>query len=221
MERIILKRKTLFTLLCIFLFTHKFSYAEKPLTVVQEVKQLGVFSEPLKYPEGMLKFFGSACKNFTCRAEKATKQMALIFKRSKLYHQRKPGQQLYALAMFELFYLNELKKKEKRIEKFLLAWPEKSKYGKEVISLIKLNRSKEKMRKSLGMDLNMSIEKAMERYWIMGDFLQKGEIKNAKISKEIKKREKLLAKYKKAVNKFNSALKNKEDEDLYNKIKKK
>ena len=43
------------------------------------------------------------------------------------------------------------------------------------------------MRKSLGMDLDMSIEKAMERYWIMGDFLQKGEIKNAKISKEIKK----------------------------------
>lgn len=216
-----MKRKTLFTLLCIFLFTHKFAYAEKPLTVVQEVKQLGVFSEPLKYPEGMLEFFGSACKNFTCRAEKATKQMVLIFKRSKLYHQRKPGQQLYALAMFELFYLNELKKKEKRIEKFLLAWPEKSKYGKEVISLIKLNRSKEKMRKSLGMDLNMSIEKAMERYWIMGDFLQKGEIKNAKISKDIKKREKLLAKYKKAVNKFNSALKNKEDEDLFNKIKKK
>ena len=169
----------------------------------------------------MIEFFGTACKHFVCRADKATKKMALTFKRSKLYHQRKPGHQLYALAMFELFYLNQLKKKEKRIEKFLLVWPEKNKYGKEVISLIKLNRSKEKMRKSLGMDLNTSIEEAMERYWIMGDFLQKGEIKKEKISKDIKKREKLLAKYKKAVNKFNSALKNKEDEDLYNKIKKK
>jgi len=193
---------------------------KKPLTVVQEIKQLGVFSEPSKYPEGMLEFFGTSCKNFTCRADKATKKMSLMFKRSKLYHQRKPGHQLYALAMFELFYLNELKKKEKRIKKFLLAWPEKNKYGKEVISLIKLNRSKEKMRKSLGMDLNTSIEEAMERYWIMGDFLQKGEIKKEKISKDIKKREKLLAKYKKAVNKFNSALKDKEDENLYNKIKK-
>ncbi len=216
-----MKRKILFSLLFIFVFTHKFSYAEKPLTVVQEVAQLGKFSEPSKYPEGMLIFFGSACKNFTCRAEKATKEMALTFKRSKLYHQRKPGHQLYALAMFELFYLNELKKKEKRIEKFILAWPEKNKYGKEVISLIKLNRSKEKMRKSLGMDLNTSIEEAMARYWIMGDFLQKGVIKKKKISKDIKKREKLLAKYKKAVNKFNSALKNKEEEDLYNKIRKK
>ena len=194
---------------------------KKPLTVAQEIIQLGVFSEPSKYPEGMIEFFGTECKNFVCRADRATKKMALTFKRSKLYHQRKPGHQLYALAMFELFYLNELKKKEKRIEKFLLAWPEKNKYGKEVISLIKLNRSKEKMRKSLGMDLNTSIEEAMERYWIMGDFLQKGEIKKEKISKDIKKREKLVAKYKKAVNKFNSALKNKEDEDLYNKIKNK
>ena len=194
---------------------------KKPLTVVEEIKQLGVFSEPSKYPEGMIEFFGTVCKNFICRADKATKQMALTFKRSKLYHQRKPGHQLYALAMFELFYLNELKKKEKRIEKFLLAWPEKNKYGKEVISLIKLNRSKEKMRKSLGMDLNTSIEESMERYWIMGDFLQRGEIKKEKISKDIKKREKLLAKYKKAVNKFNTELKNKEDEDLYKKIKNK
>ena len=77
------------------------------------------------------------------------------------------------------------------------------------------------MRKSLGMDLNTSIEEAMERYWIMGDFLQKGEIKKEKISKDIKKREKLLAKYKKAVNKFNTELKNKEDEDLYKKIENK
>ena len=213
--------KKLIAIIVLSLFWNVSIYAvekKKPLTVVQEIKQLGVFVEPSEYPEGMIEFFGTACKNFVCRADKATKEMALTFKRSKLYHQRKPGHQLYALAMFELFYLNELKKKEKRIEKFLLVWPEKNKYGKEVISLIKLNRSKEKMRKSLGMDLNTSIEEAMERYWIMGDFLQRGDIKKEKISKDIKKREKLLAKYKKAVNKFNSELKNKEDEDLYKKI---
>ena len=220
----ILLMKKLIAIIVLSLFWNVSIYAvekKKPLTVVQEIKQLGVFVEPSEYPEGMIEFFGTACKNFVCRADKATKQMALTFKRSKLYHQRKPGHQLYALAMFELFYLNELKKKEKRIEKFLLVWPEKNKYGKEVISLIKLNRSKEKMRKSLGMDLNTSIEEAMERYWIMGDFLQRGDIKKEKISKDIKKREKLLAKYKKAVNKFNSELKNKEDEDLYKTIENK
>ena len=207
--------------LTLLLTANTYAVEKKTLTVVQEIKQLGVFSEPSKYPEGMIEFFGTGCKNFSCRADKATRQMALTFKRSKLYHQRKPGHQLYALAMFELFYLNQLKKKEKRIEKFLLAWPEKNKNGKEIIALIKLNRSKEKMRKSLGMDLNTNIEEAMERYWIMGDFLQRGDIKKEKISKDIKKREKLLAKYKKAVNKFNSELKNKEDEDLYKTIENK
>ena len=91
---------------------------KKPLTVVQEIKQLGVFVEPTEYPEGMIEFFGTACKNFVCRADKATKEMALTFKRSKLYHQRKPGHQLYALAMFELFYLNELKKRKKELKSF-------------------------------------------------------------------------------------------------------
>ena len=147
--------------------------------------------------------------------------MSLTFKRSKVYHQRKPGQQLYALAMFELFYLNQLKLKEKKVKEFIKSWPEKNKNGKEVVSLIKLNKSREKMRKSLGMDLNTGIEEAIERYWIMGDFLQKGEIKKEKISKDMKKREKLISKYKKAVNNFNTALKNKHYEDLYNKIERK
>ena len=198
-----------------------YSETDKPLSVEEEIKLLGVYSEPIKYPDGMIEFFGSACKSFTCRADKATKNMALTFKRSKLYHQRKPGHQLYALAMFEIFYLDQLKKKEKRIEKFILKWPKKNNHSKEVVSLIKLNKSKEKMRKSLGMDLNTSVEEAMERYWIMGDFLQKGEIKKVKISKDIKKREKLLAKYKKAVASFNSKLKDKENQDLYNKIENK
>tara|TARA_B100001175_G_scaffold132845_1_gene112934 strand:+ start:42 stop:701 length:660 start_codon:yes stop_codon:yes gene_type:complete len=211
-------------IILVFLITFPsilYSETDKPLSVEEEIKLLGVYSEPIKYPDGMIEFFGSACKSFTCRADKATKNMALTFKRSKLYHQRKPGHQLYALAMFEIFYLDQLKKKEKRIEKFILKWPEKNNHSKEVVSLIKLNKSKEKMRKSLGMDLNTSVEEAMERYWIMGDFLQKGEIKKVKISKDIKKREKLLAKYKKAVASFNSKLKDKENQDLYNKIENK
>ena len=211
-------------IILVFLITFPsilYSETDKPLSVEEEIKLLGIYSEPIKYPDGMIEFFGSACKSFTCRADKATKNMALTFKRSKLYHQRKPGHQLYALAMFEIFYLDQLKKKEKRIEKFILKWPKKNNHSKEVVSLIKLNKSKEKMRKSLGMDLNTSVEEAMERYWIMGDFLQKGEIKKVKISKDIKKREKLLAKYKKAVASFNSKLKDKENQDLYNKIENK
>ena len=78
------------------------------------------------------------------------------------------------------------------------------------------------MRKAMGMDLNTSIEEVMERYWVMGDFLEKGKVeKQEKISKDMKKRKKLLAKYKKAVSGFNSTLKKQEDEKLYNEIQKK
>jgi len=215
-------KKIKFSWLIVFLvlFT-SISYGEtkKPLSVMEEIKALGTYLEPAKYPEGMIKLFGEECKKkFTCMAPKATKEMSLTFKKNQIYHQRNPGDQLYALAMFELYYLNKLKKKEKKIQKFINSWPQKKKYKKDIIALIKLNKSKEKMRKSLGMDLSVTTEEAMERYWVMGDFLNKGKIKEDKINKDIKKREKLIAKYKKAVNKFNSSLKNKENKDLYNKI---
>ena len=189
---------------------------------MQEVKALGVFTEPTDYPEGMVEFFGEGCKKFHCRAKKATQEMSKTFGRAQIYHQRHPGAQLHALAMFELFYLQQLKKNQKKVEKFIAAWPDKKKHGKAVVSLLKLNKSREQMRKALGMDLNTSVEEAMERYWVMGDFLEKGKVeKQEKISKDMKKRKKLLAKYKKAVSGFNSTLKKQEDENLYNEIQNK
>ena len=189
---------------------------------MQEVKALGVFTEPTDYPEGMVQFFGKTCKKFHCRAKKAIQEMSKTFGRTQIYHQRHPGAQLHALAMFELFYLQQLKKNQKKVEKFIAAWPDKKKHGKTVVSLLKLNKSREQMRKALGMDLNTSVEEAMERYWVMGDFLEKGKVeKQEKISKDMKKRKKLLAKYKKAVSGFNSTLKKQEDEKLYNEIQNK
>ena len=193
---------------------------KEPLTAINQIKALGIFTEPTYYPMGMVKFFGKNCNKFRCRADKATKKMAFIFKRKEKYHQKHPGDQLYAMAMFELFYQQKLKNEKKKLEIFIANWPEKKKYGTTVISLIKLNKSREEMRKALGMDLNTSIEDAMERYWVMGDFLEKGEIKKQKISKDIKKRGLLLAKYKKAVKNFKSSIKNQEEKELYNKIKK-
>ena len=206
----------------IIFYSNSFSSTEQPLTVMQKVKALGVFTEPTDYPEGMVQFFGKTCKKFNCRAKTATQEMDKTFGRKQIYHQRHPGAQIFALAMFELFYLQQLKKKQRQVEKFIAAWPDKKKHAKTVVSLIKLNKSREQMRKALGMNLNTSVEEVMERYWVMGDFLEKGKIeKQEKISKDMKKRKKLLDKYKKAVSGFNSTLKNQEDEKLYNEIQKK
>jgi len=197
-----------------------FSSSKKPLTVMSEIKALGIFKEPETYPIGMMESFSKGCKKFYCRANQATKKMSKTFQRGPNYHQRYPGEQLYALARFELYYLQQLKKNEKKIQKFIATWPDKKKYGKNVVSLIKLNKSREKMRAALGMDLNTSVEDAMERYWVMGDFLNKGEIKKNKIDKNTKKRAELLTKYKNAISNFNSTLKNKENLDLYDEIQK-
>jgi len=207
----------------IIFYSNSFSATkEEPLTVMNQIKALGVFTEPTEYPAGMVEFFGKRCKKFHCRAKKAIQEMSKTFGRTQIYHQRHPGAQLYALAMFELFYLQKLKKEKKKVEKFIAAWPDKKKHGKTVVSLLKLNKSREQMRKALGMDLNTSVEEAMERYWVMGDFLEKGKVeKQEKISKDMKKRKKLLAKYKKAVSGFNSTLKKQENEKLYNEIQNK
>ena len=189
-----------------------------PVTVMDHVKELGAFTEPSHYPEGMLEFFGKSCKKFTCRAKKATKRMASSFKRKPIYLLRHPGTQLYAMSMFELFYQQELKNNQKKIEKFIAAWPDKKKNSKTVVTLIKLNKAREQMRKALGMDLNTSVEEAMERYWLMANFLEQGEIKKQKVDKDIKQRKVLLAKYKNTINKFSSALKKKKDEEFYKKI---
>ena len=146
--------------------------------------------------------------------------MSKTFQRGPKYHQRHPGEQLYALAQLELYYLQQLKQNQKKIQEFVSTWPDKKKYGKNVVSLIKLNKSREKMRAALGMDLNTSVEDAMERYWVMGDFLNKGEIKKNKIDKSTKKRAELLTKYKNAISTFNSTLKNKDNLDLYDEIQK-
>tara|TARA_B100001013_G_scaffold331859_1_gene247739 strand:+ start:225 stop:1046 length:822 start_codon:yes stop_codon:yes gene_type:complete len=191
-----------------------------PVTVMDHVKELGTFAEPSRYPEDMFKLFG-VCKSFHCRAKKATGEMSKTFGRGKKYHQRHPGAQLYAMAMFELFYLQELKKKQKKVEKFIAGWPNKRRYGRIVVSLIKLNKARKVMRKSLGMNLNTSVEEVMERYWLMADFLEQGKINKKKVNKDIKKRGVLLAEYKKAVGDFNSSIKKQEDEELYDKIEKK
>ena len=146
--------------------------------------------------------------------------MARIFGRKGTYFDRYGGAQLYGMAYFELFYLNSLKKSTRRIDKFLENWPEQ-KGSREVISVLKLNKSRKKMREALGMDLNTPVEEAMMRFWTLGDFLNQGKANKREVNKEIKQRRKLLVQYKKAISSFNSALKSKDDENLYNEILKK
>ena len=185
--------------------------------VFNYVKSLGSFSEPKYYPRGMLDFFGGNCSKWHCRQNKALQQMVKIFKRTSQYNDRHPGSMSYGMAYFEIFYLSQLKKNQKKINKFLLNWPDKS-HGKEIVKLLKLKKARNEMRKALGMKTNITSEEAMNNFWTLGNFLESGELKKQKVSKTTKKREVLLAKYQKVISEFKSSLQKNKDEEIYKKI---
>ena len=189
--------------------------------VLKEIKLLGNFKEPERYPESFKDEFFKECKKFSCIGNKSTKKMSEVFAKSQKYNLKNPGNQIKGMALFEIYYLNVLRKDEKKIAIFLENWPNKKKKTKEVIKLIKLNKSREKMRNALGMDLNTSVEDAIEVYSIMANFLNMGTPKEQEISKELKLRNKFLENYKSVVSKFNSQFKSYENENLYDQIKKK
>ena len=126
----------------------------------------------------MRNFFLTGCNGFVCTADNLTKDMIALFNRKGAYLEKYPGTQLYAMAMFEVFYQKKLKDNEDKINEFIEISEGKKKNGKNIESLIRLNEARKKMRSSLGMDLQISTEKAMENYWTLGDFLNQGEIKN-------------------------------------------
>jgi len=189
--------------------------------VLKEIKLIGSFKEPERYPESFKEEFFKECKKFSCIGNKSTKKMAEVFAKSQKYNLKNPGNQIKGMALFEIYYLNVLRKNEKKIAIFIENWPTKKKKTKEVIKLIKLNKSREKMRNALGMDLDTSVEDAIEVYSIMANFLNMGTSKEQKISKELKLRNKFLKDYKTVVSKFNSQFKTYESENLYDQIKKK
>lgn len=197
-----------------------FSAKANNLNVIDRIKELGSFEEPKKYPEDMKKMLSKGCNTFSCITDKATQKMSLIFDRKGDYLLKNPGSQLYGMALFELFYQKRLKDNEKKIKEFMNSWEDKKKYKYEIVSLMKLNEARKKMRSSLGMDLNTKTEEAIENFWLMGDFIEQGKIKKHKVSKAIKKREKLLTQYKKTISIFNSEIKKKKEKEFYAKIAK-
>ena len=189
--------------------------------IIEQVKLLGKFEEPKTYPAGFKEKFLTGCKSWICLNKKAAKEMSNIFRRSEKYNLRNPGNQIRGMALFEIFYLNTLKKNEKKINKFLENWPKENKNADDVIRMIRLNKSREKMRTALGMDLNTSVEDALEIYWVMASFLDLGVAKKQNISKDLKLRKQFLAEYKQTISKFNSEFKKNKDQSLYDAIEKK
>jgi hypothetical protein len=193
----------------------EFEKMERKVTV-ETVMALGTFKEFNDYPEGMLKEFGH-CKKQICRAQKAGKKVYEYFvKRSKLWHERHPGDMIYGMAWFEIMYLEKLRKNKKEIARFLnddygssTLTRKKKEDIKALHSLIKMNEGKIKMRKALGLSADDSLATVLGSHWLLGDFLNNNTFKVSKVSLDprLKKRKKLLAKYQAAIRKYKAKLK--------------
>ena len=187
-------------------------------SVIEKVKELGEFDEPKKYPTGMQNLFLSGCNGFSCTADNLAKEMITMFNRKGVYLEKYPGTQLHAMAMFEVFYQKKLQDGEDKIKAFVKTADGSRKYGKDIKSLIKLNEARKTMRSSLGMNLQNSTEQVMENYWTLGDFLNQGESKKNKISKEIKKRKKIVKEYRSIVSKLTTSIKKEKEKKFYDKL---
>ena len=75
-----------------------------------KLNELGEFQEPKNYPKGFEEKHMTGCISWKCISDKSATEMGKIFKRSDSYNQRNPGNQIYGMAYFEIFYLNKLKK---------------------------------------------------------------------------------------------------------------
>ena len=202
----------------VFFFPLKSEEITENTSVSKKVEELGKFVEPKNYPTGMQDLFLAGCNGFECTADNLAKEMIARFNRKGVYLDKYPGTQLHAMAMFEVFYQKNLKDNEDKINEFIETSEGKKKNGKDIKSLIKLNEARKKMRSSLGMDLQVSTEKAMENYWVLGDFLNQGESKKNKIDKEIEKRKKIIKEHRSIVNSLKTSISTEKEKKFYDKL---
>lgn len=187
------------------------------------------------YPAKMdIKFKG--CNNsFTCRGKKAASILFKSFSRSKRYSQQNPGELIQAMAMYEVFYAEKLYKSRNNIERYKkkiklkednetdkkntnavsqimkVLKVNQKKDENEIRSLIGINKGRKSMREALGMNLDTSVEMAIKRFWLLGEFLELGTgINNEKLDKDLKERQELLETYKLQI----SSLRKKLQDDL-------
>ena len=189
-------KKIILIFLIIFIPTSTFANQDIINLINTKLSELGEFQEPSKYPKGFEEKHMRGCKSWTCISNKSSKDMGLIFKRPDSYNQKNPGNQIYGMAYFEIFYQNKLKKNKSNLEKFKAEWPEKIIKGKEIASLIKTNESRKTMRAALGIDIKASPEEAINIYWTLADFLQKGNVEKVKVDKSLKKRQRIISDFK-------------------------
>ena len=176
--------------------------------------------EFLEYAPEIIEFFGKS-SNVASRGKKAGKFMSIEFNRSEQGQQRFPGRMIKAMAAFEIFYIDSLRKNRKSLERYKAnkdqKYTRKSVDEAKIRSLISINKGREKMRKALGMDLDTPRKEAIKKFWYLGEFLDLGKaLKNDKYETGLDKRKKLLIEYKQKISLLKEKIKDEQKKETIN-----
>ena len=192
----------------------------------EDLEKLEVFNkeifekEFLEYAPEVIEFFGKS-SNVASRGKKAGKFMSIEFNRSEQGQQRFPGRMIKAMAAFEIFYIDSLRKNRKSLERYKAnkgkKYLRKSSDEANIRSLISINKGREKMRKALGMDLDTPRKEAIKKFWYLGEFLDLGKaLKNDKYETGLDKRKKLLIEYKQKISLLKEKIKDEQKKETIN-----
>ena len=192
-------------------------------------EKLDKLGEPVKFDnsyftKSMLKKFKGCNNSFKCKGDKAGKELFLTFsKRSKAYQQKNPGDMIKAMAMFEIFYASKLWSKRDNLKRYkenkynddyYNLYFKKKRDEKEIRSLFGINKGRIAMREALGMTVETPAKEAIQKFWLLGEFLDLGTgVKNKKLGNDLKKRKKLLEDYKLKIANLKKKLQDDIDED--------
>ena len=180
---------------------------DKEVITQEKIDELGeiVKFDKSYYPPSMIKEFRGHINSFKKIGDKAGGFLYRTFTKSKGWGQRNPGKMIQAMGMYEIFYASKLYKSEKILERYkaneykddFFSKKKKKKDEEEIRSLISINKGRKNMREALGMTMETSQKEAIKKFWLLGEFLNLGVgVKNKKLDKDLKERQKLLEAYK-------------------------
>ena len=172
--------------ICILLFSQT-SFAKPPKVFISDLETLGEFSEIQNFPNKM--FEGTNNATFKQKAATAGKKMSYYFITKKKSLEKYPHNMMKAMGYFEVYYMQTLEDK-----KFNLARFKDDDYNsndiKNINTLLSLNKARKSMREAVGLTLDDSAEEAINRFWLMNEYLSKGKVKTIQTDTKISKKKK-------------------------------
>ncbi len=213
-----MKKKFVLTLFSLLIFSFQSISAERSEKEIklgiflEDLKKIGNFKEINYSPEGM---FPEKADTFYKKQAISEKEFIRTFVTHKHMMEQNTDKVILGMAHFEYFYMQQLKKNTKSIEKFKEKYPNvKGKTKKDIIKLYGLNKAKKSMREALGLSLDENPDDAIDRYYVLYKLLNQAELKIIKLTKEEKSRNKIHKRISKNISKLKSLTEDKIDKRL-------